>query len=235
MKNIIVVGVLLIAVVLLGNYFYVKNEELPSSDTSPSVVTTSATDIDSKMSFFITSANPGKGGDLGGLAGADAYCSALAEKSGVAGKTWMAYLSTTGAEGVNARARIGSGPWYNAKGELVAATLDELHGENMLTKATALDENGATVQGRGDTPNEHDILTGSMSDGTASSTATTDTTCANWTSSAAGSALVGHHDRVGRDDSAPMKSWNSAHGTRGCDMEALKSTGGGGLFYCFAQ
>jgi hypothetical protein len=136
---------------------------------------------------------------------------------------------------VNARDRIGAGPWYNAKGELVAATLEELHGENKLNKATALDENGATVQGRGDTPNEHDILTGSQSDGTASSTATTDTTCGNWTSSATGSALVGHHDRVGRDDTAPMKSWNSAHGTRGCDMEALRGTGGGGLFYCFAQ
>lgn len=235
MKKIIIAVVLL--VFILGGYLFATRnavQEIDTPSTAPVVVTPDV-GVDANMSFFITSTNPGTGADLGGLAGADAYCSALATKAGVTGKTWKAYLSTTGDGGVNARERIGTGPWYNAKGELVAATLDELHGENKLTKATALDENGAIINGRGDTPNVHDILTGSMSDGTASTSVDTDTTCANWTSSTTGSALVGHHDRVGRDESAPMKSWNSAHATRGCDMEALNSTGGAGLFYCFAQ
>lgn len=224
-KNIIIVlGA--IGVLVLGNYFYAEAEkkkvvETPKEDTS--------------MSFFVTSVNPGNGADLGGLAGADAYCSTLAERVGVTGKTWKAYLSTTGEGGVNARDRIGNGPWYNAKGELVASDLATLHGENGLNKATALTEAGLTVMGRGDETNMHDILTGSTQEGVASSTATTDTTCANWTSSTTGSAIVGHHDRIGINDSAPMKSWNSSHGSRGCDLPGLKSTGGNGLFYCFAE
>lgn len=190
-----------------------------------------------KMSFFITSTNPGKGADLGGLAGADAYCATLAKNVGVTGKTWRAYLSTTpqnGNPGTNARDRIGNGPWYNAKGELVASNLDELHGTNALTKATALTEKGIVVSGRGDTPNEHDILTGSNASGIFVATST-DTTCANWTSNASGSAFVGHHDRIGINDSAPMKSWNSSHLSRGCDIPSLTKSGGAGLFYCFAK
>lgn len=186
-------------------------------------------------SFFITSANPGKGGDLGGLAGADAYCASLAEAVGITGKQWRAYLSTTGEGSVNARDRIGAGPWYNVAGAMIAADLAQLHGENNLTKATALTEKGETVSGRGDSVNVHDILTGSTAEGTASTSATSDTTCGNWTSSTDGSAIVGHHDRVGIDESAPMKSWNSSHASRGCSPEGLTSTGGGGLFYCFAQ
>ena len=189
------------------------------------------------MSFFITSANPGKGGDLGGLAGADAYCAILAESAGVTGKTWHAYLSTAAAAdipAVNARDRIGAGPWYNANGELIAATLEALHGENNLNKTTALTEKGEMVSGRGDEVNTHDILTGSTADGMLA-VAETETTCANWTSSTDGSAIVGHHDRTGIDESAPMKSWNSAHASRGCSLEDLKATGGGGLFYCFAE
>lgn len=214
--------VLAVAVlVIVGAYFlYISNNEVPQ---------------DTSMSFFITSVNPGKGGDLGGLAGADEYCSSLAEKAGVTGKTWRAYLSTTGEGGINARDRIGTGPWYNAKGELVASNVEELHGANNIGKQTALTELGEVVLGRGDTPNMHDILTGSSEDGTASTTATTDTTCSNWTSSTDGSAIVGHHDRVGINDSAPMKSWVSSHGSRGCSLDALKSTGGNGLFYCFAE
>jgi hypothetical protein len=191
------------------------------------------------MSFFLTSANPGKGADLGGLAGADAYCSSLATKVGAGGKVWRAYLSASAsgsAGAVNARDRIGSGPWVNAKGEVVAKNLAELHGTNALSKQTSLTETGAVVSGRGDPVNLHDILTGSNADGTvATPTApATEVTCGNWTKSGEGSAIVGHHDRVGLNDSAPMKSWNSSHGSRGCGMEALKSTGGGGLFYCFA-
>lgn len=191
--------------------------------------------VDTTMSFFITSTNPGRGGDLGGLSGADAHCTALAEAAGVAGKTWAAYLSTTGDGSVNARDRIGTGPWYNAKGVRIAGSIDELHNSNMLTKETALTEKGEIVFGRGDTPNMHDMLTGSTEFGTASTTATGDTTCANWTSGADGSAIVGHHDRIGINDSAPMKSWVSSHGSRGCSLEALQGTGGNGLFYCFAK
>lgn len=190
----------------------------------------------SKMSFFITSSNPGMGGNLGGLAGADAYCTTLAEQAGVKGKTWRAYLSaqatsTTGA--VNARDRIGNGPWYNYNGILIAETLEMLHGENALTKQTALTEKGMIVSGRGDEVNVHDILTGSTDQGLVA-VADGDTTCSNWTSGAEGSAYVGHHDRIGINDSAAMKSWNASHASRGCSLEALKTTGGGGLFYCFA-
>jgi hypothetical protein len=179
------------------------------------------------MSFFVTSVNPGKGGDLGGLAGADAYCTSLAEAAGVTGRVWRAYLSSSSE---NARDRIGSGPWVNAKGEEIAADVASLHGENNLTKATALDEMGNTVNGRGDEPNRHDILTGSNPDGTA-----TADTCADWTSGTDGAATLGHHDRRGLDESAAAKSWNSSHASRGgCSLEALRGTGGDGLFYCFA-
>lgn len=188
------------------------------------------------MSFFLTSANPGQGADLGGLAGADAHCEKLAAVVNAGGKNWRAYLSTTASgstPAVNARDRIGRGPWHNAKGMLVAASVDELHGPNMLNKETALTEKGEVVSGRGDPVNMHDILTGSAPDGRVAM-ASGDTTCGNWTQSGAGSAVVGHHDRMGLDDSAPAKSWNASHGTRGCGMDALKATGGAGLFYCFS-
>lgn len=188
------------------------------------------------MSFFLTSANPGQGADLGGLVGADAHCEKLAAAVNAGGKNWRAYLSTTASgstPAVNARDRIGRGPWHNAKGMLVAASLDELHGPNMLNKETALTEKGEVVSGRGDPVNMHDILTGSAPDGRVAM-ASGDTTCGNWTQSGAGSAVVGHHDRMGLDDSAPAKSWNASHGTRGCGMDALKATGGAGLFYCFS-
>jgi hypothetical protein len=190
-----------------------------------------------EMSFFITSANPGNGGNLGGLEGADAYCAALAESAGVEGKTWRAYLSTVAADGideVHARDRIGSGPWYNAVGELVAMSTDELHGANNLLKTTALSETGEVIAGRGDDVNRHDIMTGSTMEGILFVDGENDTTCGNWTSDSEGSARVGHHDRVGIDDSAAMKSWNSSHASRGCSLDNLKSTGGDGLFYCFA-
>lgn len=186
------------------------------------------------MTFFVTGANPGKGGDLGGLAGADAYCQSLAQAAGAGSHTWHAYLSTQGQGAVNARDRIGRGPWRNAKGEVVARDLADLHGEAAnLTKQTALTERGQVVKGRGDDPNMHDILTGSQPDGTAFAGAE-DRTCRNWTSGDQGSAMLGHADRIGLNDSAPMKSWNSSHPSRGCGMEALKATGGAGLFYCFA-
>lgn len=185
-------------------------------------------------SFFVTSANPGRGADFGGLAGADAHCQALAAAAGHGGKTWRAYLSATGANPVHARDRIGKGPWHNVKGSVIASNVDELHGTNQLTKETALTERGDMVMGRGDATNLHDILTGSTPDGRATMGGSADTTCGNWTKSGEGSAIVGHHDRVGLRDDAPSKSWNSSHGTRGCGMDALKATGGGGLLYCFA-
>lgn len=192
----------------------------------------------SKMSFFVTSANPGKGADFGGLAGADRYCQSLAASAGAGGRTWRAYLSNSamaGSPAVNARDRIGKGPWFNAKGEQIASSVEDLHGpNNKLTKQTALTEKGMVISGRGDPVNLHDILTGSTADGRAISDGK-DNTCGNWTKSGEGSAIVGHHDRVGLNDSPPMKSWNASHPTRGCSMDALKSTGGGGLLYCFAQ
>jgi hypothetical protein len=187
------------------------------------------------MSFFVTSAGSGKGGDLGGIEGADQHCRSLAEAAGASGRTWRAYLSTQGAGAVNARDRIGKGPWQNAKGATIARDVAELHGENKLDKATALTEKGAPVNGRGDTPNMHDILTGSQPDGTAFAEGE-DRTCGNWTRSGAeGAAMLGHHDRMGLRDDAPSRSWNSSHPSRGgCSQEALRGTGGAGLFYCFA-
>lgn len=190
-------------------------------------------------SFFITSTGSGKGADLGGLEGADRHCQQLAQAAGAGNRTWRAYLATQAADGkpaVNARDRIGRGPWRNAKGEVIARDLDELHGAAPgLTKQTALTEKGEIVKGRGDQPNMHDILTGTQPDGTAFPPGE-DRTCGNWTRSGAeGVAIVGHHDRMGLRDDAPSKSWNSSHPTRGgCSQEALRGTGGDGLFYCFA-
>lgn len=184
------------------------------------------------MGFFITSA-PLDGGNLGGLAGADRHCQALATAAGAGNRTWRAYLSTQGAGAVNARDRIGSGPWANARGVVIAASVAELHGTNNLTKQTALTETGAVVNGRGDTPNQHDILTGSQPDGTAFS-GDADRTCGNWTKGGEGSAMVGHHDRMGLNTEPPALSWNSSHPSRGCDLPSLRATGGNGLFYCFA-
>ena len=189
------------------------------------------------MSFFVTSAGPGKGADLGGIAGADRHCQQLAQAAGAGGKIWRAYLSTQGAGAVNARDRIGKGPWMNAKGMVVAKDVAELHGANHLTKQTSLSEKGEVINGRGDTPNRHDVLTGSQADGTAFP-ADKDMTCKNYTSSTQGSVMVGHSDRTGLDDSAPAKSWNSSHPSRGaeggCSQADLRSTGGDGLLYCFA-
>jgi hypothetical protein len=192
----------------------------------------------SEMTFFVTSAGPGKGGDLGGIAGADAQCGKLAQAAGSTGKTWHAYLSTQGASAVNARDRIGKGPWKNAKGAVVAKSVDDLHSDaNNITKQTNLSEKGEVINGRGDTPNRHDILTGSTTEGRAFP-AGEDRTCNNWTSSTTGSAMLGHHDRQGLRDDAPSKSWNSSHPSRGpdggCSQADLKSTGGDGLLYCFA-
>ena len=190
----------------------------------------------SGMSFFVTSTNPGKGADFGGLSGADQYCQKLAATVGAGRRTWRAYLSNSpigGAPAVNARDRIGRGPWRNAKGEVIANNVDELHAGNNLTKQTALSEKGEVVSGRGDDVNTHDILTGSQADGRAFA-GDKDMTCSNWTTSGEGSAMVGHHDRQGLRDDAESKSWNASHPTRACGMEALKSTGGAGLLYCFA-
>ena len=190
------------------------------------------------MSFFITSVGPGDGANVGGLAGADRFCSQLAEAAGVSGRTWRAYLSATASgnvPAVNARDRIGAGPWYNAKGVMVASGLAQLHTEeSALGKENSLNEKGEKVNGRGDTPNTHDILTGSLPDGTVA-VDTLDTTCGNWTSNSAGSggAMVGHHDRQG--GGARPTSWNSAHRSRGCSQQNLVATGGNGLFYCFAR
>jgi hypothetical protein len=191
------------------------------------------------MGFFITSEGTGKGGDLGGLAGADAHCQKLATAVGAGSRTWRAYLSTAGRNGqkaVDARDRIGPGPWHNAKGEQIAKDVADLHGDverdrNNIHKASALNEKGEVVSGRGDTPNRHDMLTGSTSLGRTPSGAE-DNSCSDWTSSATtGAAMLGHHDRVGGGNT----SWNSVHRSRGCALDQLKATGGDGLFYCFAE
>src|SRR5262249_26534166 len=190
-----------------------------------------------RSGFCMPSQGPGKGAAPGGLAGADHLCQLLGATAGAGAKTWKAYLSTQGPGAVNARDRIGAGPWKNAKGIIVAKDLAELHGANNINKQTALTEKGDTVNGRGDTPNTHDILTGSQPNGTAFP-AGEDRTCANWTKSGQGAAMVGHHDRQGLRDDDASKSWNSSHPSRGpdggCSQNDLKSTGGNGLFYCFA-
>ncbi|HUP09129.1 MAG TPA: hypothetical protein VMU47_18360 [Caldimonas sp.] len=188
------------------------------------------------MSFFVTSRNGGNGAALGGLEGADRLCQTLAADAGVGGRTWHAYLSTqatNGAPAVNARDRIGRGPWRNANGVVIANDLAQLHGANNISKQTALTEKGEVVNGFGDKPNMHDILTGSQPDGTAIA-GDVDSTCGNWTKNGAGAAMVGHSDRTGLDDSAPAKSWNSSHLSRGCSLEALKTTGSDARLYCFA-
>jgi hypothetical protein len=188
------------------------------------------------MSFFITSSGPGNGANLGGLAGADKHCQNLAAAVGAGKRTWRAYLGASGSGGqaaVHARDRIGRGAWYNAKGIRIAESVADLHGDNNnLTKQTALTEKGEVVNGRGDQPNRHDILTGSQLDGTVLTGDPTNTTCGNWTGSGEGSAQVGHHDRQG--GGANATSWNSAHPSKGCSQENLRATGGDGLFYCFA-
>ena len=191
-------------------------------------------------SFFVTSTSIGNGGNLGGLAGADNQCQTLAQAAGSGAKTWRAYLSTQAADGkpaINAKDRIGNGPWKNAKGVVIAKDVAELHGANNLTKQTALSEKGEVINGRGDTPNRHDVLTGSQPDGTAFA-GSDDRTCKNWTSSVQGAAMVGHADRTGLNQEPPAKSWNTSHPSRGpdggCSQADLKSTGGDGLLYCFA-
>jgi len=190
-----------------------------------------------QMSFFITSVGPGKGADLGGLEGADRHCQQLAQAVGAGARVWHAYLSTQGANPVNAKDRIGRGPWMNAKGVVIAKDVAELHGANNLTKQTALTEKGEVNNGRGDTPNRHDILTGTQADGTAF-TGADDRTCKNWTSSTQGAAMLGHSDRMGLRDDDASRSWNSSHPSRGpdggCSQADLRSTGGDGLLYCFA-
>jgi hypothetical protein len=201
------------------------------------------------MGFFITSVGSVKGADLGGIAGADAHCQKLASAAGAGSKVWRAYLSvpgkfpsaatataaaSPGVPSIDARDRIGAGPWFNAKGALIARDVAHLHNGNNLSKDTALDERGSVVKGRGDTPNEHDILTGSRADGTAFAPQT-DTTCKAWTSSTDGSAIVGHHDRTGPVPEGWAKSWNFSHQSAGCSQEALVRTGGSGRLYCFAS
>lgn len=200
-------------------------------------LTTVAQAQQNNMSFFVTSVGKGNGADLGGLEGADAHCQALAKSAGSSQSNWRAYLSTTapgGEAGVSARDRIGKGPWHNAKGVMVAKNVEDLHSDaSNVTKMTALTEKGDSVSGRGDPVNTHDILTGSDPSGRYS-TAGGDTTCGNWTKSGEGSAIVGHHDRMGLKETWHMKSWNSSHGSRGCSQDALKGSGGAGLLYCFA-
>jgi hypothetical protein len=191
------------------------------------------------MTFFITSAGPGKGGDLGGIEGADRHCQQLAQAAGAGNKTWRAYLSTQGDNAVNARDRIGRGPWQNAKGEAIAQNVDDLHSaNNKINKQTALSEKGEPINGRGDTPNRHDILTGSTAEGRAFPEGE-DRTCGNWSKSGQGAAMVGHHDRIGLRDDDASKSWNSSHPSRGndggCSQADLRGTGGDGLLYCFAS
>jgi hypothetical protein len=225
MRTFVVTASMLGAAALLGSCAGMQTESGPAG-----------------MTFFVTSAGPGKGGDLGGLEGADRHCQSLAKAAGAGGRTWRAYLSTQAPKfsepgWVNARDRIGNGPWQNAKGVVIARNLEELHSDRAnVTKDTALDERGRPVNDRSMKPNKHDILTGSRPDGTGFPGGPfPDMTCGNWTKSGKdGSAMIGHHDRAGPVDNAWATSWNSSHPTRGCDQESLRATGGDGLFYCFA-
>ena len=186
-----------------------------------------------EMSFFISSVGSGKGVDLGGLEGADRHCQSLATAAGAGKRKWRAYLSTTGTPAVNARERIGKGPWYSFEGRLIARNVDELHTSNNINRLVALNEKGKNVNGRADKPNTHDIITGSAPDGRAS-TDGKDTTCGNYTKSGEGAVLLGHHDRLGLRDDDAARSWNSSHPSRGCSQDNLVTTGGAGLIYCFA-
>lgn len=221
-----------------------KGQNTPVSSTTP--VTPEAkqeSPVTGPMSFFITSIGAGDGANFGGLEGADAHCQDLASDAGAGNKTWRAYLSTSGridmanpennTPSVHARERIGTGPWFNAKGELIARDVNHLHSNNNINKQTALSEKGNVIKGRGDNPNEHDILTGSREDGTAFSPLM-DVTCKNWTNNEEGAAAVGHHDISGPVPDNWAKSWNFSHFSRGCGQDALKSSGGAGLLYCFA-
>ncbi len=220
MKRTLFFAALVAGVPLLLSFSFAASEAVPAQ---------------SDMTFFLTSRGPGDGANLGGLEGADAHCAMLAAEAGAAdGLTWRAYLSTTGDGGVNAKDRIGSGPWHNANGVMVASGVADLHSDhNLLSKENSITEKGEIISGRGDDVNRHDIITGSTPDGMAA-TGDDDTTCSNWTSNSSdGSALVGHHDRVG--GGANPTSWNASHGSRGCGQEDLRGTGGDGLFYCFAM
>ena len=227
MKHATRFGLVVSAAVLCGPFFEAQAQQPPPQ--SPS------------MTFFLTGAGPGKGGDLGGIEGADRHCQELAQRAGAGNKTWRAYLSTQAADGkpaINARDRIGHGPWQNFKGEIVAQNVDDLHSDNnKLGSQTSLTERGSMIPGVGYAPNRHDVLTGSQPDGRALP-AGEDRTCSNWTSSTQGSAMVGHVDRKGLRDDAASRSWNSSHPSRGpdggCSQADLRSTGGDGLFYCFA-
>jgi hypothetical protein len=214
-----------------------KKAKAESSKKSRAPAASKETPREAGMTFFISSVGSGKGADLGGVAGADRHCQSLADAAGAGKRSWRAYLSTTGTGGgkaENARDRIGKGPWHNAEGVLIARSVEELHeGVNNINRSMALTEKKTKIGGRADSPNQHDILTGSMPDGRAS-TASGDTTCANWTSSAAGSALVGHHDRHGLQETDSARSWNSSHPSKGCSQANLVATGGAGLIYCFA-
>lgn len=214
---------------------------LPASVASVAIVVAACAGMgggSGGMTFFVTSTGSGNGADLGGLAGADQLCNKLASSAGASGKTWRAYLSTQGKDGaqtVNARDRIGKGPWHNAKSVLVASDVNQLHSaSNNVTKETALNEKGVVVQGRGDKPNRHDILTGSRVDGSAFGPGDPDMTCGNWTKSGDGAAMLGHHDKNGPTADPWATSWNSSHQSRGCSQKALIGTGGDGLIYCFA-
>jgi hypothetical protein len=227
MKHATCFGLVLSAAALCGPFFEAQAQQPPPQ--SPT------------MTFFVTGAGPGKGGDLGGIEGADRHCQELAQRAGAGNKTWRAYLSTQAADGkpaINARDRIGHGPWQNFKGEIVAQNVDDLHSDNnKLGSQTSLTERGSMIPGVGYAPNRHDVLTGSQPDGRALP-AGEDRTCSNWTSSTQGSAMVGHVDRKGLRDDAASRSWNSSHPSRGpdggCSQADLRSTGGDGLFHCFA-
>jgi hypothetical protein len=215
-----------------------RSSMLASAALLALLVSGSAQAQQANMTFFVTSEGSGKGGDLGGLAGADAHCQALATAAGAgAGKTWHAYLSTNAATqggAVNARDRIGKGPWQNAKGVVIATSVDDLHSDgNKISKESGLTEKGDIVKGVGDTPNQHDMLTGSGTDGRTFG-GNLNLTCNNWTSSNFGSAMLGHFDRKGNAETVFQHSWVSAHMSRGCTQPDLVATGGAGLFYCFA-
>ena len=237
MSRLAVLGLALVAAVACGRESARDPGEAGTAPVEPQTAPRSLEmgGAKSVTRFFVTSRGPGRGGDLGGLAGADAHCQALAQAEGAGDHTWRAYLSVSAAGGqpaVNARDRIGRGPWYNAEGLLIAANLEELHSDKAgINKQTAVTERLDTVNGADDATNQHDILTGSRPDGTALPPGD-DLTCGNWTSSGSGRAQVGHHDRQGAG--AGVNSWNSVHPSRGCSQENLRVTGGAGLFYCFA-